>query len=103
MPAEAGWRVRAAVFGAVLLATLVGGIGIGRASDRDETTVTARVSSADHETDEGYFSLGPEATVIAKPGSPLFQFLARQKGQRVRLTLTHVDERQLSRLDRGSR
>jgi hypothetical protein len=92
--------VRAAVVGLAILAALTAGIGIGRASDRDETSLTAEVSSAEHETDEGYFSLGPDATVMAKPGSPLFRFLARQKGQRVRLTLTEADERHLSRLDR---
>jgi hypothetical protein len=80
---------------------LTAGIGIGRASDRDETTITAQVSSADHETDEGYFSLGADATVMAKPGTPLCRFLARQKGRKVKLTVTEADDRQLSRLDRG--
>jgi hypothetical protein len=96
----AGGTVRALAVGVAMAAALTAGIGIGRASDRDETTLTAQVSSAEHETEEGYFSLGTDATVMAKPGTPLFRFLARQKGQRVRLTLTEIDERQLSRLDR---
>ena len=29
--------------------------------------MTAQVSSADHEAEEGYFSLGDTATVVAKP------------------------------------
>ena len=93
--------MRSLTVGLAIAAALTAGIGIGRASDRDETSLTAQVSSAEHETEEGYFSLGTDATVMAKPGSPLFRFLARQKGQRVRLTLTEVDERQLSRLDRS--
>jgi len=92
--------MRGALIGLVAFVAVTAGMAIGRASDRDETVVTAQVSSADHETDEGYFSLGSDATVIAKPGSPLFQFLTREKGRRVRVTLTEVDDRQLSRLGR---
>ena len=92
--------MRRVVIGLIVLLALTAGIAVGRASDRDEAVITAQVSSADHETDEGYFSLGPEATVIAKPGSPLFQFLARQKGRRVKVTLTESQDRTLSRLDR---
>jgi hypothetical protein len=62
--------------------------------------MTVQVTSADHETDEGYFSLGKDATVMAKPGTDLYQFLARQKGRQVRVTLTLVDGRQLSRIER---
>ena len=39
----------------------------GRAYDRDETSLTVQVSSADHELEEGYFSLGDKATVMARP------------------------------------
>lgn len=92
--------MRGLIVGCLMLAMLFVGLTLGRAADRDETTVTAKVTSAEHETEEGYFSLGPEATVMAKPGSELHQFLARQNGRRVRITLTVVDERQLSRLDR---
>jgi hypothetical protein len=98
-----GGTVRLLAVALAILTALTAGIGIGKASDRDETSLTAQVSSAEHETDEGYFSLGADATVMAKPGTPLFRFLARQKGQRVRLTLTQIDERQLSRLDHGGR
>lgn len=93
--------MRATAVALVVLTALTAGIGIGRASDRDETTITAQVSSADHETDEGYFSLGADATVMAKPGTALYRFLARQKGRKVKLTVTEADDRQLSRLDRG--
>lgn len=86
-----GWMVVAAV----LL-----GMSIGRAADGDETIITAQVSSAEHETQEGYFSLGTDATVMAKPGTDLHRFLSRQNGRQVRITLTLVDGRQLSRIER---
>jgi hypothetical protein len=88
------------MIGWLMFAALLLGISIGRASDADETTLTAQVSSADHETDEGYFSLGTDTTVLAKPGTDLQRFLARQKGRKVRVTLTLVGGEQLSRLDR---
>jgi hypothetical protein len=85
------------VFAALLL-----GLSIGRAADRDETTLTAKVTSADHEIEEGYFSLGPDATVVAKPGSELQRFLARQNGKKVRITLTLATP-ELSKLERLER
>ncbi|MEO7273252.1 MAG: hypothetical protein ABIX28_16195 [Vicinamibacterales bacterium] len=69
-----------------------------RASPDDEAAVTVQVTSADHELVEGYFSLGETATVIAKPGSDLYRFLARQRGHRVTITLVESGPRQLSRL-----
>jgi hypothetical protein len=86
-----GWMVVAAV----LL-----GMSIGRAADGNETTMTVQVSSAEHETDEGYFSLGKDATVMAKPGTDLHRFLSRQNGQQVRVTLTMVGGQKLSKLER---
>jgi hypothetical protein len=82
------------------LALLLVGISIGRASDRDEATLTVQVSSADHEFEEGYFTLGDSATVIAKPGTNLHRFLARQRGRTVKIVLTEADSRTLSRLQR---
>jgi hypothetical protein len=88
------------MIGWMVVAALLLGLSIGRAADTNETTVTVKVSSAEHETDEGYFSLGQDATVMAKPGSNLHQFLSRQNGKQVRVTLTLVDGRQLSRIER---
>jgi len=88
------------MIGWMVLAALLLGLSLGRAADTNETTMTVQVSSAEHETDEGYFSLGKETTVLAKPGSELHQFLARQNGRQVRVTLTMVEGRQLSRLER---
>jgi hypothetical protein len=76
------------------------GLSVGRAFDRDETVLTVKVSSADHEAQEGYFSLGDNATVIVKPGSELYQFLARQRGHKVKIVLQEAGGRELSRLER---
>ena len=92
--------MRNAMIGWMVLAALLLGISIGRAADGNETTMTVQVSSADHETDEGYFALGKDATVMAKPGTELHRFLSRQNGHQVRITLTLVDGRQLSRIER---
>ena len=78
---------------------LLAGFTTARASE-DEAVVTVQVSSADHELAEGYFALGDTATVVAKPGSDLYRFLARQRGHRVKITLVESDTRQLSRLGR---
>ena len=86
--------------GWMVVAALLLGMSIGRAADGDETIFTAKVTSAEHETDEGYFSLGKDATVLAKPGTPLHQFLARQNGRDVRITLTLVDGRQVAKIER---
>ena len=92
--------MRNAMIGAMVVAALLLGISLGRASDANETTMTVQVSSADHESDEGYFALGKDATVMAKPGSELHRFLSRQNGHQVRVTMTMVDGRQLSRIER---
>src|SRR5213592_4192363 len=92
--------VKKAMVGWMVVAALLLGMSIGRAADGDETAFTAKVTSADHESEEGYFSLGKDATVLAKPGTDLHRFLARQNGRDVRITLTLVDGRQLSKLER---
>ena len=89
-----------AMVGWMVVAALLLGLSIGRAADRDETAFTVRVTAADHEVDEGYFSLGKDATVVARPGTDLHRFLLRQNGREVRITLTLADGRQLSRLER---
>jgi hypothetical protein len=92
--------VRIAMTAWMVLALLLVGLSIGRASDRDEANVTVQVTSADHEADEGYFSLGDSATIVAKPGSDLHKFLARQRGKKIHIVLTEVDTRELSQLRR---
>lgn len=86
------------VLGALTL--ILVGFTAGQANDRDETTMTVQVSSADHELMEGYFTLGDTATVVAKPGSELFKFLARQRGHKVKVVLSESGGPELSRLER---
>jgi hypothetical protein len=92
--------VRNAMTAWMVLALLLFGLGIGRASDTDETTLTMQVTSADHEIQEGYFSLGDSATVMAKPGTDLHRFLARNRGRKIRIVLSEADTRELSQIRR---
>ena len=84
----------------VTLALILVGLSVGRASDRDETMLTVQVSSADHELQEGYFTLGDDVTVMVKPGSDLHRFLSRQRGRKVKISLTEATIPELSRLSR---
>ena len=84
----------------MVLALILVGLSVGRASDRDESIVTVQVTSADHEVQEGYFSLGDSATVMAKPGSDLHRFLSRQRGKKIKIVLTEADGRELSQIRR---
>ena len=94
--------VRKAIKAAAVLAViLAGAAGAGSfASDREETVLTVQVSSAEHEAQEGYFTLGDSATVMVKPGSDLFKFLSRHRGRKVRITLTDASRPGLSELER---
>lgn len=75
------------------------GRGEGQAHDRDQVVITVKVSSAEHEAQEGYFTLGDSTTVMVKPGSDLYKFLSRHRGRDVRITLTDAARPGLSRLD----
>lgn len=97
--AEQGVSVRGAAVIWFVVAMILAGLSV-RANDRDEASLTVKVSSAEHEVQEGYFALGPDATLIVKPGSDLHRFLTRQNGQRVRITVTAVGGTELSRLRR---
>jgi hypothetical protein len=95
--------VRKAVAAWVTLALIVvfsAGLAVGLASDRDEAVMTVQVSSSDHELLEGYFTLGENATVMVKPGSDLYKFLARQRGRKVKVTIAESAAPELSRLQR---
>ena len=50
--------MRIAMLAWLTVALLLLGFSVGRAFDRDETSLTVQVSSADHEQEEGYFTLG---------------------------------------------
>lgn len=82
------------------IALLLAGASIGRAFDTDETVLNVQISSADHELQEGYFALGEQATVMVKPGSDLFRFLTRQRGNHVRIVLSRTINRELAKIER---
>lgn len=92
--------VKVAMTGWMVVALLLIGFSIGRASDKDETVVTVQVNSADHEVQEGYFALGEQATVMVRPGSDLYRFLSRQRGRKVKIVLTEAAATELSRIER---
>lgn len=92
--------MRNAMLGWLVVALILIGISIGRAADTDETSVTVQVTSADHEVEEGYFSLGSNGTLMVKPGSDLYRFLCRQRGRKVKIVLTEAGGPELSRLER---
>lgn len=71
----------------VVVIVLLGIFGGAAAATLDDATVVAEVSAADHEVEEGYFTLGEGATVIAKPGTELHRFLTSHRGQKVRLVV----------------
>jgi hypothetical protein len=97
---EGKWVVRIALVAWLTLALVLVALGVGRAFDRDEAVLTVKVSSAEHETEEGYFALGDNATVLAKPGSDLYRFLTRQRGHKIKVVLQEAGGPELSRLDR---
>ena len=92
--------MRIAMVAWLTLALILVALSVGRAFERDETVLTVKVSSADHETEEGYFSLGDNATVMVKPGSELYRFLSRQRGHKVKIVLQEAGGPELSRLER---
>ena len=91
---------RQAMVAWIVLALVLVGLSVGWAADRDETTVTVQVSAADHEIQEGYFTLGDSVTVMVKPGSDLYRFLSRQRGRKVKILLTEATVPELSKLER---
>ena len=92
--------MRNAMLGWLVVALILIGISIGCAADTDETSGTVQVTSADHEVEEGYFSLGSNGTLMVKPGSDLYRFLCRQRGRKVKIVLTEAGGPELSRLER---
>jgi hypothetical protein len=92
--------VRIAWLACLTLALLLAAFSVGRAFDSDETSLTVQVSSADHEQQEGYFSLGDNATVLAKPGSELFRFLSRQRGRKIKIVFQESAGRELSQIEK---
>jgi len=50
-------------------------------------SMTAPLGATEQEADEGYFALGQDTMVVAKPGSQLHIWLRDHLGQHLKLTL----------------
>ena len=74
------------VFGLILL-------GIGGLHATEELQVTGQVSATEQEADEGYFAIGQETMVIAKPGTGMHNWLRSHMGQRVTVSVGKENER----------
>lgn len=69
-----------------ILALLLFSFALGL-SAYDTAIVTGQLTATDQEADEGYFALGMEAAIVAKPGSELHRWLTSHAGQRLKLSL----------------
>ena len=83
-----------------LVSSVAGSFAAGQAAGREDAALTVQVTSADHEVEEGYFSLGTDATLMVKPGTPLYRFLVRRRGEQVTITFGDAARPALSRLER---
>jgi hypothetical protein len=48
------------------------------------------VSASEHEADEGYFAIGSDTMLVARPNSALHRWLRERNGQQVRVTIAAV-------------
>lgn len=62
------------------------GFGLGVYADPG-WSLTGQVSATEQEAEEGYFALGSDTMLVAKPGSDLHLWLRGRLGQLVRITL----------------
>lgn len=90
---------RRGLIAALCMLLTLGAFAVGGANDRDEAVVTVQVTAAEHEAQEGYFSLGDNTTLMVKPGTDLYRFLNNRRGQKITIRMTDAGP-QLSRLDR---
>jgi hypothetical protein len=73
----------------IVLALLL--LGIGGLHAEETLQVSGQVTATDQEADEGYFAVGQETTVIAKPGTGMHTWLRSKIGQRVTVTVGRED------------
>jgi hypothetical protein len=69
---------------ALVVGALLGGVAVAHQAS---IAVQGRVSATEQESDEGYFAVGSETMVVAKPQSALHQWLRAHNGQQVRVTI----------------
>ena len=61
-------------------------LGLGVAA-YDSIQVAGEASASESEADEGYFAIGQETTLLARPGSDLHKWMRSHIGQRLRITV----------------
>ena len=73
----------------LVLTALVLGIigGVAAVASQASITVQGQVSATEQESDEGYFAVGAETMVVAKPRSTLHHWLRAHNNQQVRVTI----------------
>ena len=72
----------------VLLALVVGIVAGGAAvASQASIAIHGQVSATEQESDEGYFAVGGDTMVVAKPESQLHGWLRAHNGQQVRVTI----------------
>ena len=72
----------------VVVALVVGIVAGGAAvASQASIAVQGQVSATEQESDEGYFAVGGDTMVVAKPESPLHNWLRTHNGQQVRVTI----------------
>ncbi len=81
--------MRVKTLGLLILALL---LGLTIAQAEDGFVLSGRVSATDSEVDEGYFGVGEEAAIVARPGTGAHAWLKQHTGQRIRVTLTAESE-----------
>ncbi len=62
-------------------------LGTGAVWAQGGFLLSGQVSATDSEMDEGYFGVGQEAAIVAKPGSSAHTWLKEHTGQRIRVVL----------------
>ncbi len=67
-------------------------LGLGVLWAQDGFVVSGHVSATDSEVDEGYFGIGQEISIIARPGTGAHAWLKAHTGQRIRVTLEAESE-----------
>jgi hypothetical protein len=72
----------------MLMALVVGIVAGGAAvASQGSITVQGQVTATEQESDEGYFAVGNDTMIVAKPRSVLHQWLQAHNSQQVRVTI----------------
>ena len=73
----------------LMLIALVVGIVAGGAAVASQASITVQgqVSATEQESDEGYFAVGSDTMIVAKPRSALHRWLQAHNSQQVRVTI----------------